>query len=345
MFKSHALSSVLVLTLAISFWLYGQSDTGLIRGAVTDTSGAVVPGGRITVTDERTNVTAFSAVADEAGRYTAPALRPSTYTIAAQATGFKRSVRSGVILEVNQTAVVDIALEVGSVSETLEVTGAPPLLQTESAELGDVVEQKRVVDLPLNGRFFVNLVNLTTGVVPASAGQNPNNTTFLGARAGEPGVSSSGQRPGSNNYTVDGIDNEESTVANIVLYPPIDAIQEFRVLTSNQPAEFGKNPGATVNVVIRSGSNQMHGTGYEFLRNDKLDAKNYFDNAAQPIPPFRLNQYGGTLGGPIVKNRTFAFGYYEGYKVRQAQTYVLSVSSGGGDGRLVSTVRSQVRSE
>ena len=313
------------LTAVLSATLLAQSDTGVIRGTVVDTSGAAVPGVRVSVTDERTNVAAFSTVADEAGRYAALALKASTYTVSAEATGFKKAVRSGVILDVNQTAVVDITLEIGSVSEVLEVTGAAALLQTESAELSDVVEQKRVVELPLNGRFFVNLVNLTTGVVPASAGQNPNNNTFLGARAGQPGVYANGQRPGSNNYTVDGIDNEESTVANIILYPPIDAIQEFRVQTSNEGTEFGKNPGATVNVVVRGGSNNLHGTAYEFLRNDKLDAKNFFDPANKPIPPFRLNQYGGTLGGPIVKNRTFVFGYYEGYNVRQAQTYVLSV--------------------
>jgi len=305
--------------------IWAQSDTGIIRGTVLDTSGLGVPAVHITVTDERTKVEAFSAVTDESGRYSAPALKASIYSVSAEARGFKREIRSGITLDVNQTAVVDITLEVGSVTEVLEVTGAAPLLQTESAELADVVEQRRVTELPLNGRFFVNMVNLTTGVVPASAGQNPNNTTFLGARAGEPGVEVSGQRPGSHNYTVDGIDNEESTVANIVLYPPIDAIQEFRVQTSNEGAEFGKNPGATVNLVIRSGTNQLHGTVYEFLRNDKLDAKNFFDSAAKPIPPFRLNQYGGTLGGPIIKNRTFIFGYYEGYNVRQAQTYVLSV--------------------
>lgn len=320
-----ALYAGLFLAAVISCDLRAQSDTGVIRGTVIDTSGAAVPGAHITVTDQRTGLSAFSVVTDAEGRYTAPALKASTYSISAEAKGFKRAVRSGVILDVNQTAVIDIALEVGSVSEVLEVSAAAPLLQTESGELADVVEQKRVVELPLNGRFFVNLVNLTTGVVPAAAGQNPNNNTFLGARAGQPGVYANGQRPGSNNYTVDGIDNEESTVANIILYPPIDAIQEFRVQTSNQGAEFGKNPGATVNVVIRSGTNQLHGTAYEFLRNDKLDAKNFFDSPTNPIPPFRLNQYGGTFGGPIIKNRTFVFGYYEGYKVRQAQTYVLSV--------------------
>jgi hypothetical protein len=162
-------------------------------------------------------------------------------------------------------------------------------------------------------------------VTPAAGVGNPNNNQYLGARAGQPGVEVNGQRPGSNNYTVDGIDNAESTVSNIILYPPVDAIQEFKVQTSNQETEFGKNPGATVNVVIRSGTNDLHGNAYEFLRNDALDAKNFFDRSDSPIPSFKLNQYGGTLGGPIKRNKTFVFGYYEGYMIHQAQTYLDSV--------------------
>jgi hypothetical protein len=319
------------LLIAVTFGVpsaRAQRDTGTIRGTVLDATGAVVPNAQVTVTDERTNVLAFTTTTDELGRYSAPALKPSTYLVTAEMTGFKKAIHRGIILDVNQVAVVNITLDVGQVSEVLEIAGEIPLMHTDSAELGDVVEQRRVVELPLNGRFFVNLVALTTGVNPPAAVQNPNNNVFLGARAGQPGVQVNGQRPGSNNYTVDGIDNAESTVGNIVLYPPIDAIQEFKVQTSNQEAEFGKNPGATVNVVIRSGTNELHGNVYEFVRNDRLDARNIFDRPDQPKPPFRLNQYGGTLGGPLVKNRTFAFGYYEGYKIRQAQTLVRSVPTG-----------------
>ena len=307
--------------------LWAQRDTGTIRGTATDSTGAVIPQVQVTITDERTNVVAFTTETDEAGRYVAPALKASAYLVSAEISGFKKAIRRGVILDVNQVAIVDIALDIGEVSEVLEVSGAAPLMRTESAELGDVVEQRRVVELPLNGRFFVNLVALTTGVNPPAAVQNPNNNVFLGARAGQPGVQVNGQRPGSNNYTVDGIDNAESTVGNIVLYPPIDAIQEFKVQTSNQEAEFGKNPGATINVVIRGGTNDLHGNVYEFLRNDRLDARNFFDRPDSAKPPFRLNQYGATLGGPLVKNRSFAFGYYEGYKIRQAQTLVRTVAT------------------
>lgn len=305
--------------------LPAQRDTGTIRGEVTDAGGGSVPKARIVITDQTTNVVAFSTETNDDGRYTAPVLKASTYTITAEAAGFKKSVRRGVILEVSQAAVVDIRLELGQVTEAVEVTAAAPLLKTETAELGDVVERRRVVELPLNGRFFVNLVSLTTGVTPPAPVQNPNNNRFLGARAGQPGVQVNGMRPGSNNFTVDGVDNAESTVGSIVLYPPIDAIQEFKVQTSNQEAEFGKNPGGTINVVIRGGTNEFHGNVYEFLRNDVFDARNLFDAANQPKPPFRLNQYGATFGGPLIKNRTFVFGFYEGINVRQGQTFVRSV--------------------
>jgi len=305
--------------------LWGQTDTGTITGTVRDTSAAVVAQVKITIMDARTNTDVFNTMTDAGGRYTAPALKPSDYIITAESAGFKKDVRRGVNLEVNQVAVIDFTLEIGQVNQSVEVTGAAPLLQTQSAELGDVVEHRRVVELPLNGRFFVDLVALTVGVTPASTVANPNNDTFLGARAGQPGVEVNGQRPGSNNYTVDGIDNRESTVSSIILYPPVDAIQEFKVQTGNQEAQFGTNPGATVNVVIRSGTNQLHGSGYEFLRNDDLDAKNYFDRKTSPIPSFKMNQFGVTAGGPIVRNRTFFFAYYEGEIIHQEQTYLDSV--------------------
>lgn len=321
----HRPSRVAVWLAFLALPILGQRDTGIITGTVRDSTGAVIPQARVVVTEAATEVQAFGTTSDEAGRYTAPALKPGEYVVTVEREGFRREVRRGVVLQVNQVAVVDITLQLGQVTETVEVTEAPPLLRTESAELGEVVEHRRVVDLPLNGRFFVNLVHLAAGVTPPAPVQNPNNNVFLGARAGQPGVQVNGQRPGSNNYTIDGIDNAESTVGNIILYPPIDAIQEFRVQTSNQEAEFGKNPGATINVVIRGGTNDVRGNVYHFHRNNALDAKNFFDRPDQPIPPFKLNQYGATLGGPISRNRAFFFGFYEGYKIRQAQTFVRTV--------------------
>jgi len=305
--------------------VWGQKVSGSISGTVVDSSGALVPGAAIVITNVDTNVTVFQGATDDAGRYVAPSVQPGNYTIKASRTGFGTEARLGVVLLVNQDATIDFTLHIGAVTQTVEVVGGAPLLTTQSATLSDVVERKPVQDLPLNGRFFVNLVTLTTGAAPAvDSVQNPNGTQFLGARAGEPGVETNGGRPGSNNYTINGIDDEESCVANIVIYPPVDVIQEFRIQTTNQDAQFGKNPGAAINVVTRGGGNFFHGGAYEFLRNDKLDAANFFDPANKK-PPFRMNQYGANMGGPIRKNKTFFFGYWEGERIRQAQTYVSTV--------------------
>ena len=321
--ESQFLVGLALFLFLVASW--GQTDTGTITGVVRDASSALVARVKISITDARTNTDVFSTMTDATGRYTAPALKPSEYVITAEAAGFKKGVRRGVNLDVNQVVVIDFTLEIGQVTQVTDVTAAAPLMQTQSAELGDVVEHRRVVELPLNGRFFVDLVPLTVGVTPPSTVANPNNDTFLGARAGQPGVEVNGQRPGSNNYTVDGIDNRESTVSSIILYPPVDAIQEFKVQTGNREAEFGTNPGATVNVVVRSGTNELHGSAYEFLRNNDLDAKNFFDRKTSPIPSFQMNQYGATAGGPIVRNKTFVFGYYDGETIHQEQTYVDSV--------------------
>jgi hypothetical protein len=231
--------------------------------------------------------------------------------------------RRGVLIQVAQHALVDIGLEIGTVTQSVLVTAAAPLLVTESAAISNVVEEEEVASLPLNGRFFTQLVSLTPGVAPASTGagvtQNPNGNTFLGARSGWPGAETNGQRPGSNNYTINGIDNEESTVGSIILYPPVDTIQEFRIQTANQDAQFGKNPGATINVVTKNGTNAFHGVIYEFLRNSALDAANYFDLPGLK-PPFKMNQYGATSGGPIPKSKTFFFAYWEADKSDQGQT-------------------------
>jgi Carboxypeptidase regulatory-like domain len=179
---------VLLLT---ALCLLAQRDAAVIRGTVTDAGGGLIPNARVSIADERTGVTAFNTETDAEGRYAAPALRASSYTINVESAGFKRAIRRGVTLEVGQVAVLDFTLEVGQVTEAVEVTAEAPLLRTESAELGDVVEGRRVVELPLNGRFFVNLVSLTTGVTPPAAVQNPNNNRFLGARWA---TRSSGQR-------------------------------------------------------------------------------------------------------------------------------------------------------
>jgi len=315
------LASMLALTFVT---LEAQKVAGRISGTVVDSAGALIPDASVSATDTDTGVVTFTTATDHSGAYSVPSLQPATYSITVSHSGFKTEVRLGVVIEVAQNSVLDFTLQVGQTSQSVQVTAAAPLLITQSAALSNVVDSQGVVNLPLNGRFFTDLVTLTAGVAPASNVQNPNGDTFLGARAGWPGVETNGQRPGSNNYTINGIDDEESTTANIILYPPVDSIQEFRIQTTNQDAQFGKNPGATINVVTRSGTNSFHGDAYEFFRNSALDASNYFDLPGAK-PPFKLNQYGATLGGPIRRNKTFFFGYWEGERIRQGQTYVDTV--------------------
>ncbi len=306
--------------------VWGQKVVGSIAGTVVDSSGSVVPGATIVVTNTSTSVTIFRTTTDSSGTYVVPAVQPGTYVITASQKGFATEVRQGITIEVNQNIMVNITLTVGATSQRVTVAGAAPLLVTQSAALSSEVGPTAVSALPLNGRYFTDLVALSAGVTPYAGTDNPSNDEFLGARSGDPGFQVGGQRPGSNNYTINSIDNEESTVANIVLYPPVDTIQEFSIQTSNQGAQFGKNPGATVNVVTKSGGNAFHGDAYEFLRNSALDAENYFQTPGVKSP-FKMNQYGATLGGPIQKDKTFFFAYWEGDKVRQGQTYVTTVAT------------------
>ena len=205
------LTSVICLSFAT---LQGQKVTGTVSGTVVDSSGAVVPGANIVVTNTNTGVVIFNTATDQTGTYNVPAVQPGTYSIAVSHSGFKTDLRSGVVIQVNQNGVVDFTLQVGETSQQVEVTAAAALLVTQSAALSNVVGEKAVASLPLNGRFFTELVTLTPGVAPASTGagvtQNPNGNTFLGARSGWPGAETNGQRPGSNNYTINGIDNEKA---------------------------------------------------------------------------------------------------------------------------------------
>jgi hypothetical protein len=204
------------------------------------------------------------------------------------------------------------------------VTAATPLLQTQTVVLGDVITEKQVKDLPLNGRNFVQLLTLTPGVTPG-ASASPQTQPILTSARGTTAVQINGQNDLSTNYLLDGIDNNETTIGGIVIFPPIDAVQEFKVQTSASSSDFGRNGGGQVNVSLKSGTNEFHGNVFEFLRNSALDAKNFFDPVNQPKLPLRLNQFGFTAGGPIRKDKTFFFGDYQGSRVRQVQTLNLTV--------------------
>src|SRR5438128_8698721 len=230
--------------------------------------------------------------------------------------GFKQAVSAPVNLDVQQRIAINVTLQVGQISESIEVPGATPLLETETSELGQVVDAKQVHNLPLNGRNFAQLALLTAGTAPSEPGARDENSF---------GFSANGARSLQNNFLLDGVDNNSNlpdllNESNYVIQPPVEALQEFKVQTSAYSAEFGRGNGAIVNAVIKSGTNRPHGSGWEFFRNDKLDARNFFDDPSKPTPPYKQNQFGATLGGPIFRNRTFFFVDYEGLRVRQADT-------------------------
>ena len=230
-------------------------------------------------------------------------------------------------LGVDQQVRLNSKLEVGAVEESVTVTGASPLVQTSTSELGTTVSEEQIKTLPLNGRNFVNLTRTVPGVVRGIPGANIDGAGSLAWRASA-SFSANGQRPRDNNYMLDGVDNNETWLQTVVLFPSVDALDEFKLQTSTYSAEFGRSLGGVVNLQIKSGTNAMHGSVFEFLRNDAFDANNYFNNlAGRAKPDFSQHQYGGTIGGPIVKDKTFFFFDYQGYHVNQGATYLSTVPS------------------
>ena len=297
-----------------------QVDMGSISGVVRDPSGAGITSAKVVLTNEDTNIS-ISANAGSEGQYTFSPVKAGHYSLSGSAAGFRTVKQKNVTLDVQQKLEVDITLSLGQVTETVVVDAAPPLLQTLDASVGQVVQEKAINDLPLNGRNFTFLAQLSAGVT-----QGQQDTRGLGASGS---FAANGLRPAQNNYLLDGIDNNTNLVdfLNGTAYsvkPPVDAIQEFKVETNNYSAESGRSAGAVLNATLKSGTNAFHGAVWEFLRNDKLDAANYFEQGVKK-GEFRQNQFGGALGGPIVRNRTFFFMDYEGTRIRQANPYVSTV--------------------
>lgn len=299
--------------------LVAQLDRGSIVGTVTDPSGARIGGAQVTVTNLQTNQS-NRVTSDSAGNYKADLLRIGSYSVSIEKQGFQRALVPSVDVAVNQSARVDFALRLGSVSQTAEVTAAAPLLETESSSLGTVETERRISSLPLNGRNFIQLAYLGPGTNGGQTGSNVQGGVFENERANE-AVSVNGLRVSNNNFLLNGVDNNEFGLGGVVVLPAPDAIQEFRTEENSMSAEFGRG-GAAVNVVLKSGTNNIHGGVYEFIRNDKLDAVNYFNQGQQP---FKRNQFGAFLGGPIKKNKTFIFGDYEGSRLRESQPFLSTV--------------------
>jgi hypothetical protein len=310
--KSRSIGILMLLLLSAGM-LLAQTELATLTGIVTDPSGAVIQGTEITAVNEGTNTSA-RATSDVGGRYILTNLRPGAYTVSAALTGFRKYVNTGVILQVAQTSRLDISLTVGAVTEEVTVTADAPLLQTESSDRGAVIDQRKIVELPLNGRDYNQLATLSPGVLPPTP--RLQSIGFKGV------FNVNGNRAFQNAFLLDGVDNTSYSNSfrggnTQVIQPSIEALLEFKIQTNAYSAEYGRSAGAAINAVIKSGTNQLHGSAYEFFRNRELDAANFFSNKAGAAKPFRLrNQFGGTLGGAIVKNKTFLFGDYEGLRDR-----------------------------
>ncbi len=299
--------------------LLGQVDRGGIVGTVTDSSGAVVPSATVSVTNVGTGaVTRLTT--DASGEYTATLLPIGTYTVTAEKEGFQRTVQPDVVVGIGLVVRTDLVLQVGAVTQELRVTAAPPLVQRDTSALGTIESERRIVDLPLNGRNFFQLAYLGPGANQGATGTSAGVGSTDNNRPGI-AVSVNGLRIFDNNFILDGVDNNEFGNGTIIVQPPPDAIQEFRVEENSMNAEFGRG-GAAVNLVLKSGTNDVHGGAYEFLRNDHLDARNFFDDKRAPL---QRNQYGGYGGGPIKKDRMFFFADIARTNIRQGQTYINTV--------------------
>ena len=306
------IATLLIALLCASFAL-AQQDTALIVGTVKDATGAVIPGASMTFAHLVTG-TEYRVTTNETGNFRSPPLRIGEYLIVAEAEGFKQYSGSGVNLSIGDVRELNIMLEVGAVTEVIEVEATAPLLQTSESSQGTVIENRQIVDLPLNGRDYLQLAVIASGTVP-SRGQ---------------GVSVGGQRGQEVSFFIDGMDNNNQTIAgqggqNENVKPSIDAVQEFKVITNGFAAEYGRTSAGIISLSIKSGTNDLHGSAFEFIRNENVDARNFFDPSDKP--PFKRNQYGFTLGGPAVRNRLFWFGDMEWTKIRESSTTVSTVPS------------------
>lgn len=305
-----------------------QLTTGGIVGVVTDPSGSRVPDVTVTATEVATS-TATTVTSDSSGSYSITPLKIGDYTVSFQKTGFQRLVQTNVTIEIGQVVKIDPVLKVGAVTQTVEVTDAPPLLEGETSSLGTIETERRIVDLPLNGRNFFKLAFLGPGANEGASGTSAGVGSTDNNRPGI-ALAVNGLRIFDNNFLLDGFDNNEFGNGTVVIQPPPDSIQEFRVEENSMSAEFGRG-GAMVNILLRSGTNQLHGTAWEFFRNNHLDARNYF--ASSPTP-FQQNQYGGQLGGAIIKDKMFLFGSIQRSDIRRVEPFISTVptlAERGGD--------------
>src|SRR5258706_1124097 len=324
--KSNRALGCVLGALFLAAELAGQTVNGTINGTVTDATGSVIPGFAVEVVNQTTGLKR-SATGSEIGTFTVPLLPPGLYTVSISKDGFTGQTRKDVQLLVNQNLTIDTTLTPSTVQQTVEVTGHAPSLETTSGTLGKVIQGEEIVDLPLNGRMFTQLVLLTPGAAPRQGGQQDSFTVREGAGGISPSVN--GQRGQQNNFTMDGVLNNALFTNIWAISPPPDALQEFNVQSHTVDAQFSISSGANVNILTRSGTNKLHGSLWEFLRNEKLDSRNFFDPTRLP---YRQTQYGVAGGGPVVvpgydgrKKGTWFFGYWEGFRPRRSTSRFASV--------------------
>jgi hypothetical protein len=317
---------VLLAGLILTTSLAWASITGSISGIVSDPSGAVISGAAVVATDTQTGIKA-TVTTDAQGFYRFSTLAVGTYDLQVSQVGFKSYTKTGLVIDANSSLRVDVALQVGAINEKVEVRTDSVHVETESTQMGEVITGKTITAMPLNGRAFTDLLAMQPGVSPYSATDLGNGgstgTAGINDRAVDGGLNAgnqsvNGQRESANGFMVNGSNVEEGKNNGAAIIPNLDSIAEFRIITNNFDAEYGNYSGGQENVVTKSGNNGWHGSGFEFLRNTSLDAKNYFAAPTDATPVFRQNQFGGTLGGPIRKDKTFFFIDYQATRQTQA---------------------------
>ena len=307
--------------------LFAQRDLGTITGTITDPQGAAVPNANVTIVEDATGLS-YEAQSNADGQYVRPLLKPGTYTVSVESTGFQKAQQKNVIVVPGDRVAVNIPLQVGNASQTIEVTAAAPLLQTETTVQGANLNTAQVTQLPLGGqRTFSFLARLSPGVLPAEPGARDS----LGGGFSANGVRSTGE----NNFLLNGVDNNVNVIdfinqQSFVISPSVEAIGEMQILTNGYNAEYGRAAGGVVNVNLKSGTNQIHGVLFEILQNDALNANRWENNkAGVAVNPFKQNQFGGAVGAPIIKNKLFIFGDYQGTRIATSGGTIQNLGYGG----------------